>query len=143
MTKKDKRVKFDFEIDFTNGGSLKGTDFRLDIYGETITDKELEDNIIADLRLLMVGEIKISNKEIITETHKRVNKMKAYDKDELEEANLAIQSLVIKCEKALLKFPENSSQRTLLRRRVTALKIAQELIIEKGNLNNYDKNRNS
>lgn len=133
MTKKDKRVKFDFEINFTNGGSLKGTDFRLDIYGDTITYKELADYIIADLRLLMVGEIKIFNKKIITETHKRADKMKAYDKNELEEANVTIQSLVIKCEKALLKFPENSSQRTLLRRRVNALKIAQELIIEKSN----------
>ena len=29
----DKRVKFDFEIYFTNGGSIKGEDFRLDITG--------------------------------------------------------------------------------------------------------------
>jgi hypothetical protein len=30
----DKRVVFDFEIDFLNGGSLQGQDFRLDIDGE-------------------------------------------------------------------------------------------------------------
>ncbi len=67
----DKRVKFDFEIYFTNGGSIKGQDFRLDILGDDITDKELTDYMVADLRLLMVGQAKILNKEIITEPHKR------------------------------------------------------------------------
>jgi len=67
----DRRVKFDFEIYFTNGGNIKGEDFRLDIEGDTISDKALADHIIADLRLLMVGEAKILNKEILTEPHKR------------------------------------------------------------------------
>jgi arylformamidase len=67
----DKRVKFDFEIYFTNGGSIKGNDFRLDISGEEISDKELADYIVADLRLLMVGETKILNKVIFNEKHKR------------------------------------------------------------------------
>lgn len=67
----DKRVKFDFEIYFTNGGSIKGEDFRLDIVGDSISDKELADYIVDDLRLLMVGQTKILNKEIFNETHKR------------------------------------------------------------------------
>lgn len=67
----DKRVKFDFEIYFTNGGSIKGEDFRLDIEGESISDQELADYIVNDLRLLMVGEVRILNKEIFAETHKR------------------------------------------------------------------------
>lgn len=67
----DKRVKFDFEIHFTNGGSIKGEDFRLDISGNTISDEELADYIVADMRLLMVGETKILNKEIFSENHKR------------------------------------------------------------------------
>ncbi len=67
----DKRVKFDFEIYFTNGGSIKGEDFRLDILGSDISDKELADYIVADLRLLMVGEVNILNKEIFNEKHKR------------------------------------------------------------------------
>jgi len=67
----DKRVKFDFEIYFTNGGSIKGEDFRLDIAGDHISDKELADYIVADLRLLMVGRTKILNKEIFNEVHKR------------------------------------------------------------------------
>src|SRR5690606_16313135 len=67
----DKRVKFDFEISFTNGGSIKGEDFRLDIGGDSISDKELADYIIADMRLLMVGQTKITNKVIFMEPHKR------------------------------------------------------------------------
>lgn len=66
-----KRVKFDFEIYFTNGGNIKGEDFRLDIKGDNISDKELTDHIVADLRLLMVGQTKILNKVILEETHKR------------------------------------------------------------------------
>lgn len=30
----EKRVKFDFEIDFSNGGGIQGQDFRLDIEGD-------------------------------------------------------------------------------------------------------------
>jgi arylformamidase len=66
-----KRVKFDFEIYFTNGGGIKGEDFRLDIEGDDITDRELADYIVSDMRLLMVGETRILNKEIFTEAHKR------------------------------------------------------------------------
>lgn len=67
---KDKRVKFDFEIDFTNGGGIQGQDFRLDIDGDDIPDKELADYIVRDMRLLMVGQVRILNKEVITEAHK-------------------------------------------------------------------------
>ena len=67
----DKRVKFDFEIDFTNGGGIQGQDFRLDIDGDDISDKELAEYLVKDMRLLMVGEVRILNKEIITEKHKR------------------------------------------------------------------------
>lgn len=69
--KMDKRVIFDFEIEFTNGGGLQGQDFRLDIDGNDITDEELANYIVEDMRLLMVGEVRILNKKIITEKHKR------------------------------------------------------------------------
>ena len=67
----DKRVKFDFEIDFSNGGGLQGQDFRLDIDGDDISDKELAEYIVRDMRLLMVKEVRILKKEIFTEKHKR------------------------------------------------------------------------
>ena len=67
----DKRVKFDFEIDFINGGGIQGQGFRLDIEGDDISDQELAEYIVKDMRLLMVGGVRILNKEIIVEKHKR------------------------------------------------------------------------
>ncbi len=67
----EKRVQFNFEIYFTNGGSIKGEDFRLDISGDDISDEELSDYIVKDLRLLMVGKTRILNKQILAEKHKR------------------------------------------------------------------------
>lgn len=67
----DKRVQFDFELEFTNGGGLQGQEFRLDIDGENIADQELAKYIVEDMRLLMVGEVRIFNKKIINEKHKR------------------------------------------------------------------------
>ncbi len=66
-----KRVVFDFDIQFTNGGGIQGQDFRLDIAGDEISDNELADYIVEDLRLLMVGKVSILNKHYITEAHKR------------------------------------------------------------------------
>lgn len=66
-----KRVVFDFEIDFSNGGGLQGQDFRLDIDGDSIADDALAAYLVRDLRLLMVGSVRIRNKRIIKEAHKR------------------------------------------------------------------------
>lgn len=67
----DRRVTFDFEVDFSNGGGIQGQDFRLDIEGEDISDDLLAEHIIRDMNLLMVGKVRILNKEIIEERHKR------------------------------------------------------------------------
>jgi len=67
----EKRVQFDFEVDFTNGGGLQGQDFRLDLPGDDISDAELADYLVRDLRLLMVREVRILHKQIISEPHKR------------------------------------------------------------------------
>ncbi|WP_206861219.1 cyclase family protein [Lysobacter changpingensis] len=67
----EKRVVFDFEIEFTNGGGIQGQDFRLDIDGDDIDDAALVDYIVRDLRLLMVGPARILNRKIIVEPHKR------------------------------------------------------------------------
>ncbi|GGI13895.1 cyclase [Gottfriedia solisilvae] len=76
----DKRVQFDFEIEFTNGGGLQGQDFRLDIEGDDISDEELAKYIVEDMRLLMVGEVRILNKKIINEKHKRIPTDERFDK---------------------------------------------------------------
>jgi arylformamidase len=70
----DKRVAFDFAIQFSNGGGLQGQGFRLDIDGDSISDESLAAYLIQDLRLLMVGKIDILNKQIIEEPHKRKSK---------------------------------------------------------------------
>ncbi|GAB4444603.1 MAG: hypothetical protein OHK0015_46120 [Chloroflexi bacterium OHK40] len=71
MSQAERRVVFDFAIEFTNGGRIQGQDFRLDIAGEEIDDRELAAYLVADLRLLMVGAVHILNKRIIVEPHKR------------------------------------------------------------------------
>jgi kynurenine formamidase len=67
----EKRVQFDFAIAFTNGGGVQGQGFRLDVAGETISDQELADYLVQELRLLMVGKVQILNKQMIEEPHKR------------------------------------------------------------------------
>ncbi len=71
MNQQQKRVVFDFEFAFTNGGGIQGQDFRLDIDGDDIADEALVDYVVRDLRLLMVGPARILNKRIIVEPHKR------------------------------------------------------------------------
>lgn len=75
-----KRVRFDFEIEFTNGGGIQGQDFRLDIEGDDISEATLADYIVADMQLLMVGKVNILNKQIITEAHKRNSSESATNK---------------------------------------------------------------
>lgn len=70
-TNEQKRVQFDFEIEFLNGGGIQGQGFRLDIEGGEIADSALAQYIVKDLRLLMVGRVLIKNKSIIVEAHKR------------------------------------------------------------------------
>jgi arylformamidase len=65
------RVQFDFEIEFMNGGGLQGQAFRLDIESDDINDQALVDYIVRDLRLLMVSKVRILNRSIIVEAHKR------------------------------------------------------------------------
>jgi arylformamidase len=75
-----KRVKFDFEIDFSNGGGIQGQDFRLDLDGEDIEDRALAEYIVNDMRLLMVGEVRILNKAIIVQPHKRQDSQSNLDR---------------------------------------------------------------
>lgn len=71
-----RRVMFDFEIDFRNGGGLQGQDFRLDWHGDARRPEDVDGDalaaaIVRDLRLLMVGEVRILRKTLIDEPHKR------------------------------------------------------------------------
>ncbi|WP_158816429.1 cyclase family protein [Methylocapsa sp. S129] len=77
----EKRVSFDFEIDFSNGGGIQGQGFRLDIEGDDISDERLTASIVRDMRLLMVGAVRILNKTIFEEPHKRAKLREAVDGD--------------------------------------------------------------
>lgn len=57
--------------------------------------------------------------------------MTDYTQEELKEALRAIHSVIHKCEKAQEKFPEGNSHHTLLRNRLKAMYISNELITEK------------
>src|SRR5581483_2200666 len=63
----DRRVQFDFDVQFSNGGSLQGRGFRLDIEGDDVSEAALADHLVRDLRLLMVGAVRIRNKSIVVE----------------------------------------------------------------------------
>ena len=67
-----KRVQFDFELEFSNGGALQGQGFRLDIDGDDIDDEALAACLVRDLQLLMAGPVRIRNRTIVDEAHKRV-----------------------------------------------------------------------
>ena len=67
-----KRVQFDFELEFTNGGALQGQGVRLDLDSDDIDDQALAAYLVRDLRLLMAGPVRICNKTIIEEAHKRL-----------------------------------------------------------------------
>ena len=59
------RVKFDFRVDFTNGGYVEGHDFLLDLEGDTVSEEGLKRMIVESMNLAKAGEVKIFKKEIV------------------------------------------------------------------------------
>lgn len=59
------RVKFDFRVDFTNGGYVEGHEFLLDLEGDTVPDEELKLMIVESMNLAKAGEVKIFKKEVV------------------------------------------------------------------------------
>jgi hypothetical protein len=59
------RVKFDFRVDFTNGGYVEGRDFLLDLEGDTLSDEDLKVMIVESMNLAKAGEVKIFKKQIV------------------------------------------------------------------------------
>jgi hypothetical protein len=59
------RVKFDFRVDFTNGGYVEGRDFLLDLEGNTVSDEELKGMIVESMNLAKAGEVQIFRKAIV------------------------------------------------------------------------------
>ena len=59
------RVKFDFRVDFTNGGYVEGHDFLLDLEEDTISEDDLKVLIVESMNLAKAGETKIFKKEVV------------------------------------------------------------------------------
>jgi kynurenine formamidase len=66
-----RRAELDFEVAFTNGGGMQGQGFRLDIPGGDVDEATLADLLVRDLRLLMVGEVRLRNVHLLAEQHRR------------------------------------------------------------------------
>jgi hypothetical protein len=59
------RVKFDFRVDFTNGGYVEGREFLLDLEGDTVSEEELKVMIVESMNLAKAGEVQIFKKEVV------------------------------------------------------------------------------
>lgn len=59
------RVKFDFRVDFTNGGHVQGQDFLLDLEGDTVTDEQLSEMIVDSMNLAKAGPVTIYKKAVV------------------------------------------------------------------------------
>ncbi|MEU7169935.1 cyclase family protein [Micromonospora tulbaghiae] len=64
------RAVFDAEVDFANGGGLRTDGFRLDVPHPDVTDDEVAALLVRHLGLLMVGEVRITNRTVVEEPHK-------------------------------------------------------------------------
>jgi arylformamidase len=67
-----KHIEFDFEIYFSNGGSIIGKEFRLDLFNQNITEEDIAKNLTEALSLVMVKQVYILNKKIITQTNQPI-----------------------------------------------------------------------
>lgn len=59
------RVKFDFRVDFTNGGYVEGREFLLDLEGDSVSEDKLKAMIVESMNLAKAGEVRIFKKEIV------------------------------------------------------------------------------
>jgi hypothetical protein len=59
------RVKFDFRVDFTNGGFVQGQDFLLDLEDDTVTDEQLSQMVVDSMNLAKAGPVTIYKKAVV------------------------------------------------------------------------------
>ncbi|HEY3585955.1 MAG TPA: cyclase family protein, partial [Myxococcaceae bacterium] len=66
----DTRAIFDFVVTFSNGGSLRGEGFRLDLPRPDAPDEEIGRLLVTHLGLLMVDKVELRNVRRIEEAHR-------------------------------------------------------------------------
>jgi hypothetical protein len=59
------RVKFDFRVDFENGGYVQGADFLLDLEGDAVSDEVLAEMIVDSMNLARAGKVTLYKKQIV------------------------------------------------------------------------------
>ena len=59
------RVKFDFRVDFTNGGYVEGHGFLLDLEENSVSEADLKVMIVESMNLAKAGVVNIYKKEIV------------------------------------------------------------------------------
>jgi len=64
------RAVCDFHVTFTNGGSLSGEGFRLDVPDERVAAGEVGERLIRQLGLLMVASVELGRWSIVAEPHR-------------------------------------------------------------------------
>ncbi|MEF3402456.1 cyclase family protein [Agromyces sp. CCNWLW203] len=64
------RAHFDADIAFVNGGGLRAEAFRLDLPSPQLTEAEIGELLVRHLGLALVGNVTLSNLEIVEEAHR-------------------------------------------------------------------------
>jgi hypothetical protein len=59
------RVKFNFRVDFTNGGHVQGEDFLLDLEGSDVSDEDLKQMIVESMNLAKAGRVSLFKKQVV------------------------------------------------------------------------------
>ena len=60
------RIKFDFRVEFTNGGHLQGEDFLLDLEGKKVSEEELKRMIVESMNLAKAGTVTIYKMQVVS-----------------------------------------------------------------------------
>jgi len=59
------RVKFDFHVDFENGGHVQGQDFLLDLDAAAVSDEALKVMIVESMNLARAGTVTLYKQQIV------------------------------------------------------------------------------
>lgn len=68
------RAQFDATVEFTNGGSLRVEDFRVDVPSEHTDEDVVERLFVESLGLLLTGAVRLTNLRIFAEPHRGTRK---------------------------------------------------------------------
>ena len=59
------RVKFDFRVEFTNGGYVEGKDFLLDLGGDSVSEADLKKMIVQAMNLAKAGPVTAFRMQVV------------------------------------------------------------------------------